>query len=432
METIEINDHLDNIFNIHSINKNGFGPSGTLFIFPFQSPKREIKLNRTKYTILNGDHFSIDFKECTIFLPTYKNEKFKLELVLVVDPKNAEKNCFKLNTLLNVPFKLNGNWVFSAMLECGDNLEIGINKLLLRSDIKSDVTRQNLNPKMIRGSWPILIEGETGTGKTKLAQLIHDESGVNGMFVHLNLQGFSKNLIESELFGHVKGAYTGAVSDRTGAMLMAQKGTLFIDEIDSVSKEIQTKLLLFLDTGEFSPVGSERKIKSSARLIFASGRSLKDVLDNNELRKDFYFRLKTSFNIKLNSLRNEQQLIEDFISQFEIENGVHISIEAKNFYLKYPWPGNFRQLKSHLEKKMILAAGKKIILEKIDWDLNELQLFNSEKEMIKTLNELKNDYCNEIYLKLNQNMSHTCKVLDIAPGTLRASLKNQDVRIKSI
>src|SRR5690606_12983163 len=131
----------------------------------------------------------------------------------------------------------------------------------------SELLELNSSKKIIQSNLPILIEGETGTGKTTLAKSIHQMSERSGEFVHVNLSAFSENLMESELFGHLKGAFTGAYNDKKGAIERANNGTLFLDEIDSTSIAVQTKLLLFLDNYKLSPVGSGVMKKINCRIL---------------------------------------------------------------------------------------------------------------------------------------------------------------------
>ena len=139
---------------------------------------------------------------------------------------------------------------------------------------------------------------------------IHRDSGKVGRFVHLNLSSFSRELVESELFGHTKGAFTGAVLEKMGAIKEAHRGTLFLDEIDSIDLEIQTKLLTFLDHGEYRQVGGGVQ-KSSVRMIFSTGReNIKNLVEKGKIRLDFYYRIKNSLVINLPNLRDDKDLLK--------------------------------------------------------------------------------------------------------------------------
>ena len=177
----------------------------------------------------------------------------------------------------------------------------------------------------LNSSMPILLIGETGTGKTTIAKKIHDESGVGGNFVHLNLSSFSQSLIESEIFGHRKGAFTGAISDKKGAILEANKGTLFLDEIDSIDISLQTKLLTFLDNGEFRAVGGGSNT-SDVRMIYSSGKNIKDLVASGEMRLDFYFRLKNSLCLEVPNLRDNKDYLKDIIHEILDRNALSIGL----------------------------------------------------------------------------------------------------------
>ncbi len=145
---------------------------------------------------------------------------------------------------------------------------------------------------------PILITGETGTGKTYLAKMIHEMSGAQLPFIQVNCSEFTETLLESELFGHVRGAFTGAIKDKKGLIELADGGILFLDEIATMSSSLQKKLLKALEEKEFTPVGAEKKIHSNFRLISATCENLKAKVDKGEFRQDLYFRIE-GFNINL-------------------------------------------------------------------------------------------------------------------------------------
>jgi transcriptional regulator with PAS, ATPase and Fis domain len=303
----------------------------------------------------------------------------------------------------------------------------------VRAQLKSESEKNELelnhfvSSELIKSSLNIVIEGETGTGKTTMARKIHDESQRSGPFIHLNLTAFSQNLVESELFGHVKGAFTGALNDKKGALLEAHRGTLFLDEIDSIGIDLQTKLLLFLDNQEVRAVGGSISRKADVRLIFASGRSLKNLVEKAIMRRDFYFRISSGACLELKSLREQPEKIKKFCLSYEEENNVNIPSELIAFYEEQTWPGNLRQLKGHLDKKKVLSNGKKFSLQKVDYDLLEdaFSPIVSNAEGIKTLEQIKRDYCMNIYQKMNKNLKRSAKVLDISPNTMKVLIKKK-------
>ena len=162
-----------------------------------------------------------------------------------------------------------------------------------------------MEQNLINSDLKILISGETGTGKSHLARKVHEKSGRLGEFVAINLSSFNPQLIESELFGHKKGSFTGAIHDKTGAFSMAKNGTLFLDEIDSLPLDLQTKLLTFIDNKKFRRVGDTKEESINTRLIFASGRPLEQLVEQGSFRKDLFFRLKSGHSVEMASLRND-------------------------------------------------------------------------------------------------------------------------------
>lgn len=397
----------------------------------FQDRERTFRLKRFKYTIKSSHEYSFDFVKAEIHLPVFENDSSEYELVLInqVGCLNYNENSrYLLRSLGRMPFKHNGVQSFEAFLERGDVVEIGFNRIhFLRPNSHLKLAEENivLTEQMITSTLNILIEGETGTGKTTMARMIHEESKRSGSFVHLNLSSFSPSLIESELFGHAKGAFTGAITEKKGAILEANKGTLFLDEIDSLNIELQTKLLLFLDNQEFRAVGGNRVQKAQVRLIFASGSKIKKLIEENRMRQDFYFRLTSGVVISLDSLRVNPKKIRELCADFEKKNYCVISEDLIDFYEQCLWPGNIRQLNSHLYKKRILANGKKLMIDKSDYDLlqEKASLDGYESNQIRSLEMVKLNYCLNVFNKMNKNYSKSAKLLSISPNTLKAILR---------
>ena len=320
-------------------------------------------------------------------------------------------------------FKLNGSLCFEAFLERGDVVTIDNNRLVFGAITEASGEEEFLvgNEKIVQSSINVLLEGETGTGKSRLAKLIHEQSGRSGRFVHINLSSFSEGLIESELFGHVKGAFTGAVGNKEGAFLEANRGTLFLDEIDSLPHSIQTKLLLFLDSKEIRPVGAASTTKVDVRLIFAAGKSLQHLVQKEKMRQDFYYRLSSGVVYKLPPLRERPGLIDSICQKLSVEDGIHIAPSLISFYKEVRWPGNVRQLIGHLNKKMVSAVGNKLVFDKED----ELLLIENRmsqdtvKEEIISLEELKRKYAYKIYKYFDHDLRKSSQILGITQTTLR-------------
>jgi len=210
----------------------------------------------------------------------------------------------------------------------------------------------------------VLIRGETGTGKELVARAIHDLSPRGkGAFHALNCASLTSDLMQSELFGHVKGAFTGAISDRKGLFEAAHNGTLFLDEIGELPSDIQPRLLRVLQDRQFSPVGSFKQIKSNVRLISATHRSIRRMVEEGEFRADLMYRIRV-VPLFIPSLTERQRDIEVlswyFIDEFNrqrLRKVIAIDQDALDAMLKYPWPGNIRELRNNIEFAFVSGEG---------------------------------------------------------------------------
>ena len=229
-----------------------------------------------------------------------------------------------------------------------------------KSSALSDVVSQAR--KVAATDVSVLINGETGTGKEVFAQAIHSASGRRGeAFLALNCSAFSRELLESELFGYKAGAFTGAVKDKKGLLEEANHGTLFLDEIGEMALELQSKLLRVLETGEFVKVGDTKTTHVDVRILSATNRNLKEEIANGRFREDLYFRLSV-FRILLPPLRQRRDdillLAQHFIGLYARQIGrtaPSLSTEAKNIFLAYPWPGNVREMMNAIEHALIVC-----------------------------------------------------------------------------
>jgi len=247
----------------------------------------------------------------------------------------------------------------------------------------------------------VLLLGESGTGKEVVARYIHDHSRRTGLFVAVHCAAFSATLLEDELFGHERGAFTNAVAQRRGRFELADHGTLFLDEIGEIDAATQVKLLRVLETHEFERLGGNETVRSDFRLIAATNRDLKAMVDAGEFREDLYYRLSVVA-LSLPPLRERRgeipRLVQTFITGFAKENMKNvtgIAPEALKKLASLPWRGNIRELRNCIEKMVVLASGEILQVEDIPQELltepvtataatdNPLDISAQEKELIR-------------------------------------------------
>jgi transcriptional regulator with PAS, ATPase and Fis domain len=232
-------------------------------------------------------------------------------------------------------------------------------------------------PRIARSNASVLLRGESGTGKEILADAIHALSPrVGGPLVKINCGALPETLLESALFGHVKGSFTGAVADRQGLFEAANTGTIFLDEIGEVSPALQVKLLRVLQQGEFQPVGETRTRKTDVRVIAATNRDLEALMREGAFRQDLFYRLNV-VPIFLPPLRERPEdipaLIEHFSRRFHPEGPVNFSAEARQALLDYEWPGNIRELENAIEHALVLGNPDDIQLEDLPVSLQDFR-----------------------------------------------------------
>ncbi|MCH7960645.1 MAG: sigma-54-dependent Fis family transcriptional regulator, partial [Candidatus Hydrogenedentes bacterium] len=222
----------------------------------------------------------------------------------------------------------------------------------------------------------VLITGPTGVGKELVAKALHMASPLHDKpFVALNCAALAPGVLESELFGHEKGAFTGAVARRIGRFERAHGGTLFLDEVGDIDPSVQTKLLRVLQEGQIERVGGMESISVDVRIIAATNRELKQAIAEGSFREDFYYRINV-FSILVEPLANRRAdipaLVDLFLAQFAPEmdqDAMHIDDAVLEFFMKYTWPGNVRELENVLERATVLAENEMITLNELPPDL---------------------------------------------------------------
>ncbi len=269
----------------------------------------------------------------------------------------------------------------------------------------------------------VLIQGETGTGKEIVACNLHyGGKRYNKPFVTVNCAAIPRELIESELFGYEKGAFTGAAVSKAGKFEMAADGTMFLDEIGELELTVQAKLLRVLQEREVERLGTNKKIKVNFRLLSTTNRDLRKEVENGRFREDLYYRINV-IRIDMPPLRDRKQdipiLAAEFLNTFAMrENKLFtLSDEIMDVFLNYDWPGNVRQLKNVIERAAVMAKGEKITLKDLPEDFPARNMDTFEEQPIKSLKELERQAINEALLLCNGNKSLAAKRLGISRKT---------------
>jgi transcriptional regulator with PAS, ATPase and Fis domain len=274
----------------------------------------------------------------------------------------------------------------------------------------------------------VLITGETGTGKEVMAQYIHSLGPrADRSFVGCNMTAIPETLVESELFGYVKGAFTGADRNKKGFIEAAEGGTLFLDEIGDLAPAVQLKLLRFLETREFYRVGESTPKTSDVRIVAATNKELDEAIQNNGFRKDLYFRLNSA-RIILPPLRERREdiilLVANFIyqacNQFR-KPLKKVSSSAKALFLDYPWPGNIRELRSVVESAVMVSDGDYITLSDLPMNLQNYATGHREEigtKAIRNMEEGEKNLIEEALRQTNGNKAKAAEALGISTRTL--------------
>jgi len=291
----------------------------------------------------------------------------------------------------------------------------------------------NLAGRVAASKASILIQGESGTGKELLARLIHQLSPrAHKSIVVVNCGSLHENLLESELFGHEKGSYTGATSRRIGRFEEADGGTLFLDEIGELSPTIQVKLLRFLQEREFQRLGSNVNLHVDVRIISATNRNLEGQVKEGIFREDLFYRLNV-VTMALPPLRERKEdlriLINHFINNFSKENNKHIAgltAEARDLLLKYDYPGNVRELENILERAVVIARDEYITINDLPFNENTKKILSGP--LRESVEELEKQLIVESMEKTQDNQTQAAEILGISERMLRYKLKKYSLK----
>jgi two-component system NtrC family response regulator len=343
-------------------------------------------------------------------------------------PVDLEELELKLKKLANHRTLLRENQILRSQLS-EDRLETS---LVYQSHVMEKVL--NLVARVSKSNAAVLIQGESGTGKEVIAKLIHQSSPrKDGPFMAVNCAAIPETLFESELFGHEKGAFTGAYERRPGRIEIARGGTLFFDEVADIPLNFQVKLLRVIQEKEFQRLGATQLLKSDVRILSATNRNIQELVEREEFRSDLFFRLNV-IPILIPPLRERREdipaLIEHFINKHATQNSRElkgISSEGLNQLVRYDFPGNVRELENIIERAVILARHEYITTDDLPLQRNETQPVGFTGSLMEQVEQLEVNLIRVALLESHGIQTEAAKKLGISERMLRYKLKKYDI-----
>jgi PAS domain S-box-containing protein len=382
-------------------------------------------------------HASICQSACAID-KTMKTGKQIIDLPLNILNSSGKTTPISISTavLKNAAGKVIGGVETFRDLSAFEEMRKEIEKQYVYSDIVSknhEIKKLfEIIPDIAESDSTVLIQGPSGSGKELFARAIHNHSNrKSGPYIAINCSALPDTLLESELFGYVKGAFTDAKKNKPGRFALAKNGTLFLDEIGDLSAALQVKLLRVLQEREYEPLGSTRPVKSNARIITATNRDLNLLLSQGRLREDFYYRINV---IKINlpplSKRREDipLLVEHFVNKFNLKQNkkiAGISDEVMEFFMEYDFNGNIRELENIIEHSFVLCRDSLITMDHLSTDLQKT--YKDKKTMSSDSSSRLQEAEKKIILhalnKYHGNRKKTAAELNINASTLWRKMK---------
>jgi DNA-binding NtrC family response regulator len=344
------------------------------------------------------------------------------ELLLLVDRVSERRTLLKENEILREQLGEKG---------------VTTDRIIYRGEKMSALI--NMAGRVAASRATVLLQGESGTGKELLARLIHQLSPrAARRIIAVNCGALHENLLESELFGHEKGAFTGATARRIGRFEEADGGTLFLDEIGELSPQVQVKLLRFLQEHEFQRLGGNQMLRTDVRVISATNRDLEQRVKEGAFREDLFYRLNVVL-MSIPPLRERKEdipiLIDHFLKKYAEENGKEIaglSSEAQDVLLKYDYPGNVRELENIIERAVVIAREAVISVEDLPFreSVEETTAGRKAEEgfLRGSIEELERNLIVEAMEKAGDHQSHAAELLGISERMLRYKLKKYGLK----
>lgn len=347
---------------------------------------------------------------------------------------------------------LNGARVFEAQLNDGDLLNLGKQELIVvdSQKMQKEFPLKSLNEywnkqlshlaSVAETQFPVLLLGPSGTGKDVLAQTLHRHSKLQQHpFISVNCSALTETLVESELFGHVKGSFTGAIADRKGAFETARGGTLFLDEIGDLPYSLQAKLLRALENNEIRPVGSDRAIKTNVRIIAATHQNLYHKIREGSFRADLFYRLNVVC-VDVPALKERLEDFETLVYQFAKMMRVRFSHGAIMALKKHDWPGNIRELKNVVARSSALFPKEYILESHIDILLNKkerlahgstgtMYLDDASHAQLSVIKEIEKQMIIKRLMANQGNQKRTANDLGMPKSTLHDRIKHYQIKV---